>query len=134
ALHAPERAKEGLLHGILGFEGRGEHPIAIRRQLGAMLVELVSDVTVARADGCFHRGVQWYERSEIIVAFPLGSGQAVRLLTLDQVIGGSNPPSPASSGAGHASGLRSPDLDLGQRSDARMGVVKIPRIERIRWG
>jgi len=30
--------------------------------------------------------------------------------------------------------LRSPDLDLGQRSDARMGVVKIPRIERIRWG
>jgi hypothetical protein len=26
---------------------------------------------------------------------PLGSGQAVRLLTLDQVIGGSNPPSPA---------------------------------------
>src|SRR2546430_16674827 len=25
----------------------------------------------------------------------LGSGQAVRLLTLDQVIGGSNPPSPA---------------------------------------
>src|SRR5437764_13611087 len=82
----------------------------------------------------FSSGLQWYERSEIIVAFPLGSGQAVRLLTLDQVIGGSNPPSPASSGADHASGLRSPDLDLGQRSDGRIGVVKIPRIEWIRWG
>ena len=40
AVDAAPRAQERVLHGVLGLEGRAQHPVAVRGQLAAMLLEL----------------------------------------------------------------------------------------------
>src|SRR5262249_17330122 len=41
AVEAAPRADERLLHRVLCLERRGEHPVAVRLQLGAVLLELL---------------------------------------------------------------------------------------------
>src|SRR6185503_6273590 len=38
------RAEHRFLHGVLGLEGRGEHAVAVARQVGAVLVEEATEV------------------------------------------------------------------------------------------
>src|SRR5438876_487621 len=50
AVEAPPGADERLLDGVLGLEWGAEHPVAVGRQLGAMLLAPLLDVT-----GCLSR-------------------------------------------------------------------------------
>ena len=50
AVEAAPRAQERLLHGILGLEWRGQHPVAVRQEVRAVFVQLAPELAVLRFD------------------------------------------------------------------------------------
>ena len=57
-VEAAPRAHERLLHRVLGLERRAEHAVAVRGQLGAVLLEL----RLTGADGLLHSAHRTYDR------------------------------------------------------------------------
>jgi hypothetical protein len=51
---APPGAEHRLLHGVLGLEGRGEHPVAVAGQLPAVLLERALELPRGERGCRFH--------------------------------------------------------------------------------
>ena len=76
AVAAAPRAKQGLLHGVLGLERRGEHPVAVGGQLAPVGLQLLER---RRDGGGLHGG--HVRCSTVVSRRPPPQTKTVRLLT-----------------------------------------------------